>query len=282
MEGVGFFCGHAPNIGAVEGLNANGEPKMNDRLQDRLFDEYHSRVIEVFDAIVEERDAIERAAALMAEQIARDKVIFVGTGGAHGVIGIEEVFYRAGGLACISPMLDGAICLLNGAIRTTKMERLDGYGRTVVDVYGVGEGDLMVIAAPVGITPMAIDSAMAAKERGARVIGIATMAFAENVPFGHPSRHKSNKSLDQVSDVFVNCHVPYGDAVLSVEGVKQRFAPISTIALSFTENLIVCRTVELLIEKGVQPPVWRSSNTAGGDDANARYIEKYGSRVASL
>ncbi len=254
----------------------------NGTLNGALYDTYHQRVTAALDAIVNEGEAIDRAAELVAQQVAKDGLVFVGTGGAHGGIGIEEVFYRAGGLANVSPMLDGGVSLINGAVRTTQMERLEGYGRTVVDIYGISEGDLVIIAAPVGITPMAIDSALESRSRGASVIGIATKAFAQNLPKDHPSRHKSGKSLDEVSDVFVECHVPFGDAVLEIEGVPQRFGPVSTIALTFTENLIMCRAVERLLEMGVHPPVWRSANTAGGDEANAEYINRYGGKIPHL
>lgn len=247
-----------------------------------LLDLYHQKVVDILRAIAEEEASIERAAQLVADCVEQDRLIYLGTGGAHGCIGLEEVFYRAGGLACMNPMLDGGVCLVNGAVRTTKMERLVGYGRTVVDIYGVGEDDLVIITAPVGITTMAIDVALECKERGANVIGIATTSFAENTPPGHPSRHPSNKNLHEIADVFVNCHVPFGDAVLELDGVDQRFAPTSTIALAFAENAIIARSIEILWQRGLEPPIWQSANTPGGDEANKKHIEKYGPRVKHL
>lgn len=245
-------------------------------------EQYYTQVSAILDHIAAEEDSIDAAATLVADTVAAGRVVFVGTGGAHGCMGIEELFYRAGGLACISPMLDGGVYLMYGALRTTKMERLHEYGRVVVDLYGVSEGDLVIVAAPVGITPMCIDEALEAKERGATVIGIATTSFAENVPHGHPARHPSNKSLDQIADVFVNCHVPFGDAVVEVPGVSQKFGPTSSIALAFTENAIVARAIELLVERGIEPPVWQSANTTGGDEANRAHIEHYQTRVRHL
>lgn len=247
-----------------------------------LLDAYHQTVVEIIYAIAGEEASIDKAAQLIADCVEHDRLIYLGTGGAHGCIGLEEVFYRAGGLACMNPMLDGGVCLVNGAVRTTQMERLVGYGRTVVDIYGVGKNDLVIIAAPVGITTMAIDEALECKERGAKVIGIATTSFAENTPPGHPSRHPSNKNLHEIVDVFVNCHVPFGDAVLELDGLDQKFAPISTIALAFTENAIIARAIEILVQQGIKPPIWQSANTPGGDEANAKNIEKYRPRVMKL
>ena len=245
-------------------------------------DQYYMNVCTILDEILTEEDSIERAAELVADQAASGKVIFVGTGGAHGCMGIEELFYRAGGLACISPMLDGGVYLLYGAVRSTMMERLPEYGSMVVEIYGVGKDDLVIIGAPVGITAMCIDTALAAKEKGAVVIGIATTAFAEQTPKGHPSRHPSNLSLDEVSDVFVHCHVPFGDAAVEIEGITNKVGPVSTIALAFTENLIIARAIEMLVERGIEPPIWQSANTPGGDQANANHITQYQSRVRHL
>jgi uncharacterized phosphosugar-binding protein len=247
-----------------------------------LLDTYHEKIVEMLSAIENEKDSIEQAAQLIADCVGQDRVIFLGTGEAHGCIGLEEVFYRAGGLACMNPMLDGGICLLNGAIRTTKMERLEGYGRAVVDIYGVGEDDLVIIPSPAGITTMTIDLALECKERGAKVIGIAASSFAENTPSDHPSRHPLNKNLQDIADVFIDCHVPFGDAVLELEGVDQKFAPTSTIALAFAEHAMIGRAVEILWQRGIEPPIWQSANTPGGDEAAAKHKGKYRPRVKKL
>ena len=33
---------------------------------------------------------------------------------------------------------------------------------------------------------------------------------------------------------------------------------------------------------GVDPPIWRSGNAPGGDEANARFIQKFKSRVKAI
>jgi uncharacterized phosphosugar-binding protein len=129
---------------------------------------------------------------------------------------------------------------------------------------------------------MTIDLALECKERGANVIGIAASSFAENTPSDHPSRHPSNKSLQDIVDVFIDCHVPFGDAVLELDGVDQKFAPTSTIALAFTEHAIIAQAIEILWQKGIEPPIWQSANTPGGDEAAAKYKEKYRPRVKHL
>lgn len=243
---------------------------------------YHREIKAILARVYTERPAIDAAAELMTEAILENRLIYVGHGGAHSTMGLEELFYRAGGLACMSPMFDEAVCLLNGAIRATKIERAPGYGRTVVSNHGVGPGDVVIITTSVGITSMAVDEALAVKELGAKLIAITSTAFAEHTPAGHVARHPSNENLHELADVFINCHVPYGDAVLSLPGFRHSVGPSSTAALSFAGNALVIRTVEMLTERGIDPPVWRSSNTPGGDEANKHLIEEYGPRVKHL
>ena len=47
-------------------------------------------------------------------------------------------------------------------------------------------------------------------------------------------------------------------------------------------NLILVNTVELLMKKGVKPPVFMSANTDAGDEANQAVLEAYKPRIPSL
>jgi uncharacterized phosphosugar-binding protein len=76
--------------------------------------------------------------------------------------------------------------------------------------------------------------------------------------------------------------MPFGDAVLEIKGIKQKVAPVSTIINSFIVNSIVARTVEKLIEKGIDPPIWTSANIPGGEEVNKKWIEKYKGRIKHL
>jgi uncharacterized phosphosugar-binding protein len=65
---------------------------------------------------------IFQAAAEFARAISTGHWVFVfGTGHSH--IMAEELFYRAGGLACIVPILETGLMLHEGAIKSTALER---------------------------------------------------------------------------------------------------------------------------------------------------------------
>ena len=55
-----------------------------------------------------------------------------------------------------------------------------------------------------------------------------------------------------------------------------------TFANAYALNCLVIRTVAKLVERGIEPPVWRSGNAPGGDEANARFISRFRGRVRAL
>jgi uncharacterized phosphosugar-binding protein len=228
-----------------------------------------------------EQEAIDRAADLMAEAIKRDQLIHVIGPGGHSNIGAYEMFYRAGGLVPINAILDPGTLLSMGARRSTIIERTPGYGQAVLEAFEVNDGVLIIVNA-YGINAMCIDVALEARRRGIPTIGVTSRAFAEKVPADHPARHPSKKNLFEVVDVHIDCHMPFGDAVVSIEGLRQKVAPVSTLVNCFTLNLLVIRTVEKLLEKGITPPIWTSANIPGGDQANKEYIKRYKGRVRLL
>ena len=243
---------------------------------------YHKGITSILEGIAKEGKSISQAAGLIAEAIAEDKVIFIGHGGAHSELLLEELFYRAGGLACVNPMMDEGVFLGHGATRATQMERMLGYGRRVIDIYGVAERDVHMIISSDGTTHMAIDEALEARERGANIIALSSNEFAEKTPKDHPSRHPSGHSLKDLADIFLDCHVPFGDALVELEGVEQKFGASSTVALAYLAHQLMAEVVNILNSKDISPPLWQSSNTPGGDEANLQYIEKYRSRVKHL
>ena len=50
----------------------------------------------------------------------------------------------------------------------------------------------------------------------------------------------------------------------------------------FALNAVVIRTVELLAVQGIDPPVWRSGNAPGGDEANGQFLARFRDRVRWL
>ena len=83
-------------------------------------------------------------------------------------------------------------------------------------------------------------------------------------------------------DVAIDSKVPIGDAVVSIPGVDERVAAVSTFANAFVLNCLTLRTVAALAAQGVDVPLWRSGNAPGGDEANGRFLSRFRGRIKSL
>lgn len=241
------------------------------------FETYRDALISITKKIVGEEQEIVRAAKDMARSIADDGVIHVIGPGGHSNMASEEVLWRAGGLAPINAILDAGTNLIHGAKRSNYIERLAGYAAKVLDAYRVGQkpGEVIIIVNAYGINPMCIDTALEAKKRKMISIGITSRKFADSLGPDHPSRHPSGKNLYQEVDHFINCHLPYGDAVVEIEGAAQKTGPTATMCNVFAINLLMVETVKQLVALGVDPPIWKSANLPGGDEANKAHEEKY-------
>jgi len=230
----------------------------------------------------EEGASIAAAARLLADQIAADRLVHIYGPGGHSNLASQELFFRAGGLMHMSAILDEGTLLSNGALRSMAIERTPGYGRVVIADQDLGKGDLLILANAYGINAALIDAAIEARRRGVTLIGVSSRTHAESTSPDHPARHPTKQNLHDLVDVAVDSKVPVGDAVVHVPGVAQDIAAISTYANAFALNAIVIHTVADLAGRGIDPPVWRSGNAPGGDEANAAFIGRFRGRVRAL
>ena len=230
----------------------------------------------------EEADSIMRAGAAVAERVAEDRLIYVIGPGGHSQIGAEEVFSRAGGLAAIYAFIDDGFYLGHGAGRSMRIERTPGYARALLAEVAFDSGDLLIIVNAYGINSATIDSAIYARELGMTTIGVTSIANQRGLPQGHPSRHPSGQDLCDVVDIVVDTKMPLGDGLLDIEGVAQPVGPVSTMVNAYAMNAIMLEAMVELVRLGVEPPVWKSSNSPGGDAANEAITARYRARVANL
>lgn len=244
---------------------------------------YFKKASQILDLIMDnEMENINSASTEMAKRIRDGKTVFVfGTGG-HSIMGAEEMFYRAGGLQPINAMLDVSISLTQGGPHSTYIERTPNIATSLLDYYGVGKNDVILIINVNGINSMTIEGALESKKRKATVIGVTSVDFANNVPKGVSARHKSNKNLHEIADIVIDLHVPVGDALLEVPGVPVKIGPSSTLAISLCLNMLQVTAIEVLLSWGIKPPVWMSANIPGGDEFNKNFIDRFRGAIKHL
>ena len=225
---------------------------------------------------------IDKATDLMVGAIERDELIHVYGGGGHTTMVMGEMFFRAGGLANINPIMETGLSVFNQALKYLELERTVNYGSSIMKYYQLKKGEVLIIFHNIGINPATIDAAMEAKEQGAEIISVSSSYWQKEMPEDHFIRHPNKMNLFDLSDVCIDDYNPVGDALLKIDGLDTPFAPVSNIVDFYIAHWLEIDTIRKCVERGIKPPVWSSANTPGGDTINAKYVEKYRPRIKCL
>ena len=239
--------------------------------------QYITEVQQLIEAVkTKQNENMEQAAQLCADALCSEGFIFTfGTGHSHMLA--EEIFYRAGGLARVCPILEDALMLHRAAARSSMFERAPGLAKLLLDdVDAVKYGGVLFLFSNSGCNTVAIDMAQEAKARGLSTVCITNITHSEKMT----SRHPEGLKLKDVCDVVIDNMGCYGDACVSVGGAMT--GATSTVIGAMIMEAIVCRTIELAAQRGVSLEVFQSGNTHGGDEANEGYIQKYKPLVKAL
>lgn len=245
---------------------------------------FRGKLGEIFEQIEQELPSIQKAARAITDAYEKNAAVHVIGPGGHSNIGVEEVLWRAGGLALWDAILDPGTNLIHGAKRSNYIERTPGYAIGVLDAYGVGrkQGEVMVIVNAYGINSMTIDTVLECKKRGVTTIAVTSSSFAKIVPDNAKSRHPSNKNLFEQADIFIDNHLPVGDAIVAIEGYDQKVCSTSTFCNCFVMNCLTEEVVCEMLRRGIEPPVFMSANMPGGDEHNRSLEERYGGVIKHL
>ncbi|MBQ9545223.1 MAG: SIS domain-containing protein [Clostridia bacterium] len=198
-----------------------------------------------------------------------------GTGHSHMLA--EELFYRAGGLVRVVPVFDDPLMLHVGASRSSEIERLPGYAATLFGQWrDPKKNDVFFIFSNSGRNAVPVEAALEMKARGVKTVAVTNLAHSR----ASASRHDSGKRLFEICDIVIDNGGCVGDAALDIGGSV--CGATSTVIGAAIVQMIACGTVDELIQRGVEPEVFKSSNVDGGDEINHEYIKKYQKEIPIL
>lgn len=244
---------------------------------------YTAKAFANIQAVLEkEADHLREAGRLMADAIASDRLINIYGGGGHTTLAMGEMFFRAGGLANINPIMETGLSVFNQALKYLELERCVNYGAAILRYYQLKKGDLLVIFHNIGINPATIDAALEAKKEGVTIIAVSSSYWQKAMPRDHFIRHPSGKNLFDLADVCIDDYNPVGDAICNAPGLKTPFAPVSNVVDFSIAHFLEIACIEECLKRGIIPPIWESANAPGGDEFNAKYLQKYQPRVKCL
>lgn len=231
--------------------------------------EYLGKIIECLNKIeTEEAQRLNAVSRLVADTIKNDGLIFT-FGCGHSHLPGLDAFYRAGGLANVSPMLDTDLMLHNGAAKSSRMEKMSGIASEVFRRYTLTEKDMIFIFSASGKNQVPVEMAQMAKKAGIKSVGVSSLSYKE----------KGGKLHENV-DIAIDCKVPYGDACIEVGDAKM--GGLSTYTACFILNTCLINGAKLALSEGVKPPIYISGNVEGGREHNITLEDLFMNRVKHL
>lgn len=230
----------------------------------------------------EQYENILAAARMMKEAIRQDRLIHVFGGGGHTTLPVGEMFFRAGGLCNINPIMETGLSVFNQSLKYLELERCENFGRAIVKYYDIQPGDVFLIFHNIGINAATIDAALEARDSGARIVGISSILWQEGIPRDFHLRHSSRKNLFELCEVCIDDYNPVGDTVVELPGFDTPIAPVSNLTDFYIVHRLEIETAKLCLAEGIRPPMWKSANVPGGDEFNQDLIEKFKPRIKML
>jgi uncharacterized phosphosugar-binding protein len=200
-------------------------------------------------------EAIGVAAELVVEALVAGGRFWVfGPGHSHALV--EELYGRAGGLADIRAVLEPGLTLHEGLQKSSLLERLPGLADVLLETNGIARGDVVLIASNSGRNAVPVEFALGARERGALVIALTSMAHSTGTTSRAPGGQRLFENADVVLD---NCGVP-GDALIEVAGSPEKTGATSTMVGAMLAQALTVEIVTRLTERSRTPNVLRSLN----------------------
>ncbi len=211
---------------------------------------------------------LEKAQKIVADVIENDGIIHV-FGCGHSHIPALDTFYRAGGLANVSAMLDTDLMLHNGAAKSSRMEKMSGIGSEIFRRYNVQKKDILIVFSASGKNEVPCEVADSARKSDIFTIGVSSSNY-----------FLKGGKLHQHVDLHIDCLVPYGDASVSVGDAKM--GGLSTSAFCFILNSVLIGGAKIANARNVKAPIYLSGNIEGGREHNERLEERYLGRLKHL
>jgi uncharacterized phosphosugar-binding protein len=216
-----------------------------------------------------QKSQLQEIAQRMAQVISADKRIFVfGTGHSHMMV--EEAFYRAGGLAAVTPIFWSPLMIHEDAHLSSDLERRSGLAPKLLARIQPQEGEMLFIFSNSGVNQMPVEMALDGKARNLTVVAICSLKYSRVAPLS-----PLGKRLDQVADLTIDNGGEPGDALVQVEGLPWRVGSSSTIIGALIWNCLLVECVERLVSSGVEPPVFASLNMPGAQTRNQALLNKW-------
>ncbi len=227
-----------------------------------LIEKYFASLKAKIDEIAADTEPIEKAAGLCAEALAQGGAIHVFDSG-HLVS--HELIRRAGGLVAFNRLafslnIDNLVRSRPAGDAEAGSALSYGYIEHIFESDQLRRGDVLFVGSVSGKSANVVELALQARKHGLTVIAITGMAYSPTLT----SQHPSGLRLYEAADLVLDNHAPFGDGMLTVEGLDYPVIPASGIGAVAVLWGVVAGIIEDMLARGLKPTVFPSVNRPNG------------------
>lgn len=227
---------------------------------------FYETTIELINEIEETQEKnIEKVAAAITQTIKKGGIIQA-FGSGHSNAGALEITHRAGGYIPTKNIKEPA----SGAYET-----LPNVGNVFMKKVDIRENDIVFVISTSGWNPLPIEVALESQKRGAKVVAVTSIKASQNLE----SKHESGKNLYEIADLVLDTRIIEGDSSINIDGLETKVIGMSSIGTNVVIQAAIFRSIEMLIEMGITPPIYKSQNIEGGREFNESLEKEYLSRL---
>lgn len=221
--------------------------------------------------------ALDAAAEAITASVAAGGVLYA-FGASHAGLLVQDLFYRAGGLAAVQPILPRELMLDTKPVQsTTRTEQLTGLGASYLEPYSIALGDVVLVVSVSGRNPVPVELAIAARTQGAVVIAVTSVAYSRSV-----SGRGGVPRLLEVADFVLDIGGVPGDASVELGPGLPAAGPTSSVIGAAVLHGLSVEVATRLQSAGIRPPVFASANLDDASAWNDEIVDRYRERVDYL
>lgn len=233
--------------------------------------EFEKKIIQLIQEFTNTQEkALQEVAKVIVDHLEKGGSFYaVGTGHSH-MVG-EELYARAGGLACIQLIAPMELTLGEHPLKSTQIERIAAYASVLISQYKIKAGDIVMISSNSGRNNLPVELALELKKRKVTTIAFTSLKHSQSTV----SRHESKQRLFEVCDYLIDNCGCVGDAMLELQGVNGKMGASSSIVGMYMAQSLSLLLAKEMAKRGMKVPVFLSANVDEGDEWNREIMTEY-------
>ncbi|MBR0385837.1 MAG: sugar isomerase domain-containing protein [Erysipelotrichaceae bacterium] len=190
----------------------------------------------------------------------------------HGIEFVNELNYRAGGIAPFHKLSMTELMLLkkvtkDDVYKTGAVYQKPEIADELLGLYDLDDRDMYVLVSEKGCEPLVLEIARKAKEKGQKIVAVVNKKYYD---------HFGGKLLDY-ADEWLDMQSECPDLAVTVGEYK--VGQTSTTVTNIMAQMLTAELYRYFIEKHGEAPILLSANVKGADVHNDALTDPYGRRV---